>query len=250
MADGRGVGFLTRFTTCVNPYSRLSCNYTMTEDASGYREIDRWDGGVGWIAYPDETMRRASHVLEADGGSWVIDPVDTEGIDDLLGEFGEVEGVVILLDRHKRDAATVANRHGVSVYVPSFMDGVASELDAPVERFDKKLEGTGYGLYELVNNRFWQEAALYNGERGALFVPEAVGTASYFLTGDEQLGIHPMLRLRPPRTLRRFQPNRIMVGHGEGVSEGATECLREALDNSLRNAPALYVGTLKDMLLG
>ena len=222
----------------------------MKEEDSGYREIDRWGGGVGWIAYPDETMRRASHVLEADGGSWVIDPVDTEGLDDLLGEFDEVQGVVILLDRHKRDAATVANRHGVSVYVPSFMNGVASELEAPVERFDEKLESTGYCLYELVNNRFWQEAALYSEERGALFVPEAVGTASYFLTGNEQLGVHPMLRLKPPRTLRRFQPKRIMVGHGEGVSEGATESLRDALDNSRRNAPALYAGTVKDMLLG
>ena len=222
----------------------------MIEDASGYREIDRREGGVGWIAYPNETMRRASHVFEADGGSWVIDPVDTEGIDYLLGEFGEVEGVVILLDRHKRDAATVANRHGVSVYVPSFMDGVASELDAPVERFEGELEDTGYGLYELVNNRFWQEGALYNEERGALFVPEAVGTPSYFLTGDEKLGVHPMLRLKPPRTLRRFRPKRIMVGHGEGVSGGATESLRNALDNSRRNAPALYVGTVKDMLLG
>ena len=222
----------------------------MTEDASGYREIDRREGGAGWIAYPDETMRRASHVFEADGGSWVIDPVDTEGIDDLIREFGEVEGVVILLDRHKRDAATVANRHGVSVYVPSFMDGVASEVDAPVERFEGELEDTGYCLYELVNNRFWQEGALYSEERGTLFVPESVGTPSYFLTGDERLGVHPMLRLKPPRTLRRFRPERIMVGHGEGVSEGATESLRNALDNSRRNAPALYVGTVKDMLLG
>jgi len=29
-------------------------------------EIDRFDGGVGWIAYPDETMQRASHALQTD----------------------------------------------------------------------------------------------------------------------------------------------------------------------------------------
>lgn len=222
----------------------------MTQEASGYREIDRWEHGVGWIAYPEETMRRASHLMEADGGSWVIDPVDTDGIDDLLGEFGGVAGVVILLDRHKRDAATVANRHGVSVYVPSFMDGVASELDATVERFEGGLEGTGYSLYEVVNNRFWQEAALYSEETGALFVPEAVGTAEYFLAGDEKLGVHPMLRLKPPRSLRRFRPDRIMLGHGEGVSEDATESLRRAIEGSRRKAPALYLGTVRDTLLG
>jgi len=222
----------------------------MTGEASGYREVDRWDHGVGWIAHPDETMRRASHLLETNAGSWVIDPVEADGIDDLLGEFGEVAGVVILLDRHKRDAATVANRHGVSVYVPSFMDGVASELDASVERFEGELGDTGYGLYEVVNNRFWQEAALYSEETGALFVPEAVGTAEYFLTGKERLGVHPMLRLKPPKKLLRFRPNRIMVGHGEGVSKDATESLRRAVEGARRRAPALYVGTLKDMLLG
>jgi len=221
----------------------------MAEEASGYREIDRWNGGVGWIAYPEETMERASHLMKTDVGSWVIDPVDTDGIDGLLGGF-EVAGVVTLLDRHKRDAAAIADRHGVSVYVPSFMDGVASELEAPVERFAGELEGTGYGLYEVVNNRFWQEAALYDEDRGALFVPEAVGTAEYFLAGRERLGVHPMLRLKPPRSLRRFRPDRIMVGHGEGVSEGATESLRNAIEGSRRKAPALYVGTVKDMLLG
>ena len=45
-------------------------------------EIDRFDGGVGWIAYPEETMERASHALavhdeEGDADEvWVIDPVD------------------------------------------------------------------------------------------------------------------------------------------------------------------------------
>lgn len=222
----------------------------MTEKKSEYREVDRWEHGVGWVSYPEETMERASHLMEADGGSWVIDPVDTDGIDDLLGEFDGVAGVVILLDRHKRDAAAIADRHDVSVYVPSFMDGVASELNAPVEVFDGELEGTGYGLYEVVNNRFWQEAALYSEETGALFVPEAVGTAEYFLAGKERLGVHPMLRLKPPRSLRRFRPDRIMVGHGEGVSEGATESLRNAIEGSRRKAPELYVGTVKDMLLG
>ena len=101
------------------------------------REIDRYDGGVGWIAYPDEDMQRASHaVVGENGGVWVVDPVDAAGLDELLAEYGEVAGVVVLLDRHKRDAAAIATRHDVSVYVPDFMDAVAQELDAPVERGD------------------------------------------------------------------------------------------------------------------
>jgi len=222
----------------------------MTEQKPEYREIDRWEKGVGWIAYPDEKMRRASHILEANGGSWIIDPVETDGTEDLLSEFGDVAGVVILLDRHKRDVATIANRHGVDVYVPSFMDGVASELDAPTNEFDGELEDTGYNLHEVINNRFWQEGTLYSEETAALFVPEAIGTVEYFLTSKEELGVHPMLRLKPPNCFRRFRPSRIMVGHGEGVSENTTENLRNCIEGSRKRAPALYVGTFKDMVLG
>src|SRR5699024_3715660 len=70
--------------------------------------IDRFDGGVGWLAHPDERMQRASHALSTDDGVWLVDPVDADGLDDLLAEEGDVAGVVILLDRHKRDAARLA----------------------------------------------------------------------------------------------------------------------------------------------
>ena len=38
-------------------------------------EIDRFEGGVGWLAYPDETMERASHAVESDGQLWVFDQI-------------------------------------------------------------------------------------------------------------------------------------------------------------------------------
>jgi len=225
----------------------LSVTYTMTEDR-GYREIDRWENGTGWIPYPEEAMQRAGHVIETDDGSWVVDPVDTEGIDELIRGFDEVAGIVTLLDRHRRDASAVANRYGVPVYVPSFMDGVASELDAPTERFEGRLRDTRYGIHKMIDNRFWQEAALYSKETGALYVPEAVGSSEYFLTSGEEIGVHPVLRLKPPRALGRFEPERIAVGHGEGVSEDATERLRRAVRASRRTAPALYVGAIRSLV--
>jgi len=76
---------------------------------SQLREIDRWDGGIGWIAYPDEGMQRASHALAGDdGGAWVVDPVDVRGVDDLLDSVGDVAGVVVCLDRHKRVSSSVS----------------------------------------------------------------------------------------------------------------------------------------------
>lgn len=219
-------------------------------EANEWQEIDRFDGGVGWIAHPGETMQRASHaVVGDDGGVWVVDPVDVAGLDELLAEFGDVAGVVVLLDRHKRDCAGIANRHDVSVWVPSFMDGVASELDAPIERFDNALGTSGFVLHELINNAFWQEGILYNEQTGVLVVPEAVGTTDYFRTGDHTLGVHPVLRLLPPRELGRFEPERILVGHGRGISENAARSLAEAISGSRARTPRLLVKNVRDVIL-
>ncbi len=213
-----------------------------------WREIDRWEGGVGWIAHPDEKMQRASHAFEVDGDVWVIDPVDAEGIDDLLADYGEVAGVAVLLDRHTRDADAVANRHDVSVHVPRWMTGVEEKVDAPVERFGVELADTGYEAIQILDTPFWQEAALHDGDAGVLVVPEAVGTAPFFRTGGERIGVHPMLRLFPPKRLGRLSPDRVLVGHGAGVHEDATDALRDALDGSRSRAPSLYAKAARQFL--
>lgn len=221
-----------------------------TGPATDWEEIDRFEGGVGWIAYPDETMKRASHALAIDDEVWVVDPVDAQGIDDLLAEYGEVAGVVVLLDRHKRDAAAVARRHDVSVWIPSFMDGVADDIDAPVERFRHDLADTGYAAHELVDNRFWQEAILYSEETGVLVVPEAVGTTSYFRATGEELGVHPMLRMTPPERLTRLDPDRLLVGHGPGIHEAVPGAIEAAIGGSRRRTPRLMVKNVKNLVFG
>lgn len=216
------------------------------ERSTEFREIDRFDGGVGWIAHPDEAMQRASHALEFDGEVWIVDPVDAAGIDDLIAEFGPVAGVVVTLDRHTRDAVDVANRHGVPVYLPDWFEGVSPDLEAPVVRFGAELADTGVEAYALANNRFWREVILYDADRGTLLVPEAVGTADLFLAGDERLGVHPMLRAIPPRDeLGGFDPERILVGHGEGIDRDASRALRDALSGARKRTPRLIAGTLR-----
>lgn len=217
---------------------------------AAYEEIDRFDGGVGWIAYPDERMQRASHALASDEGTWLVDPLDAAGLDDLLAEFGDVAGVVLLLPRHERDAAEIARRHDVSVHVPSWMTDIASDLDAPIERFSSELGESGYRLRK-VSTPLWQEAALYHDGEGTLVVAEALGTAEFFRTGTERLGVHPALRLLPPRrSFRGFAPDRILAGHGAGVHEGASRALSTALDGSRRRAPSLYAKTARLFLSG
>jgi hypothetical protein len=225
--------------------------------AADWQEIDRFEregetgatAGVGWIAYPDEAMQRASHALAIDGEVWVIDPVDVDGLDDLLAEFGEVAGVVVLLDRHLRDSAAIANRHDVPVYAPDFLD-VADDIDAPVEEFRRELADTGYAVHTVVDNFAWKEAALYGEDDGVLVVPEAVGTSDYFLAGDERLGVHPALRLKPPKKLTRLRPERILVGHGAGIHEDAAAALEDAVSGSRARTPGLYLKNLRTFLPG
>lgn len=217
-----------------------------------YREIDRWDGGVGWLAYPDEEMQRASHaVVGDDGGVWLFDPVDSEGLDDLVAEYGEVSGVVVGLDRHERDAAKLARRHDVSVYVADWMTDVADDIDAPVERFGRRLADSGFDAFTVLDKSVppWQEVGFYQESSGTLVVPEAVGTASYFCAPGERLGVHPMLRPFPPRrVLRRFEPDRVLVGHGAGVTDDAATALHDALANARSNLPGAYRRALERML--
>ncbi|MFC7203592.1 hypothetical protein ACFQJC_08705 [Haloferax namakaokahaiae] len=215
------------------------------------REIDRWEHGVGWLAYPDEAMQRASHAVEIDGDVWVFDPVDAPGIDDLFAEFGDVAGVVVGLDRHKRHAAAVATRHDVPVYVASWMTDVADELDAPVERFGTTLADSGFETFRVVDRTVppWQEVGFYHPDYSLLFVPEALGTVEYFCAPGERLGVHPMLRPFPPRrVLTRYDPERLLVGHGAGVSENAGRAMRTALSDARSNLPGAYLRALKSML--
>lgn len=211
------------------------------ERATDFEEIDRYDHGVGWFAHPGERMERASHAIAVDGDVWVVDPVDADGLDDLLAEFGTVAGVVVLLDRHTRDAAAIANRHDVPVYLPEHFVGMTSDLGARVVRFGDELADTGIQAHTVVDNRLWQEVALYDRRDGTLIVPESVGTAEYFCVDDEPLGVHPMRRAVPPRRqLGRFAPERLLVGHGEGVTENAATTLQDALSTARRRAPRLY----------
>lgn len=209
-------------------------------------EIDRWDGGVGWLAHPEETMQRASHALVVDDEVWLVDPLDADGVDELVSSFGTVAGVVVTLGRHTRDAATLARRYDVSVHLPKPLAGVARGIDTPVELFEYELADTGYRVLPILDWPGWREVALYHDGAGTLLVGDALGTAPYFITGTERLGVSPALRLVPPRaTFGQLTPERILVGHGTGIMTNATDALEDALRGARRRAPRLYVDALK-----
>lgn len=206
-----------------------------------FEPVDEFDGGVGWIAHPDETMQRAGHALVDDGSVWLVDPVDADELDDHVDDLGALSGVVVLFNYHRRDAASIATRYDVPVYLPEEMTALSDDdVDATVQRFTGRLGDTGYYLRQIAHSKLWQEWALFDGE--TLVVAESVGTADYFRAPGERLGVSLLRRLTPPRsTLGELEPERILCGHGEGVFADASGALSTALSNARRTAPRMYV---------
>lgn len=99
--------------------------------------------------------------------------------------------------------------------------------------------GTPFTAIPVISTRAWREVALWWADQLALVVAEAVGTARLFGLG-RPVGVHPMLRLVPPREqLSRYHPECLFVGHGEPIESGADAALREALAHSRGDIPRL-----------
>jgi hypothetical protein len=186
--------------------------------------------GFGWIATEPRLLERASHAVVDDGRVWLVDPVDVDGLEERVCAEGEPAGVLQLLDRHARDGALLARRYGVALHDMS----------------EQGVLGVPFGVLRSVSLPFWKEAALWWPERRTLVVADALGTASYFLAPGETLGVHPLLRLLPPRSLGRLEPEHVLCGHGEGVhGPDAAAALHEALRSSRRRLPGWLAGLIR-----
>jgi hypothetical protein len=183
--------------------------------------VDEIVDAFGWIE--EERMQRTSHALAADGRVWLFDVVDDPELDARVRELGEPAGVVQLLDRHARDCATVARRLGVPHHV-----------------VPRRLPGTPFELRPVVRLRWWREVALWWPERRILLVADALGTTPVFRAGEEPAGVHLLLRLWPPRSLRGLEPDHLLVGHGEGVHHHPA-ALGSALRTARRRLPRVVL---------
>jgi hypothetical protein len=185
------------------------------------KTYDDYPFGFSWVL--DESIERTSHALAADGRVWLIDPVDEPEAMDRAAGLGEPAAVVQLLDRHGRDCAALAERLGVlHVKVPDVLPGSPFEVVRAL-----RLPG-------------WQESALWWPEQRALVVAEIVGTAFPYTAGLAPVGMHPLLRPRPPGSLRGRRPEHLLVGHGSGVHGAlAADGLEAAYRRSRSDLPAV-----------
>jgi hypothetical protein len=187
------------------------------------RFVDEFEGSLGWTPAARELRRRTSHAVASRGRVWIVDALDGPGVDERIRELGEPAGVVQLLDRHNRDCRSVAECLNVPLHVLPFA-GVA---DAPFE------------VVRVLDLPGWREAALWFPTERVLVCADAVGSARYFRAGGEPIGVHPLLRLWPPKALARFEPRQLLMGHGTGLQgEEATYALQAALATARRRIAA------------
>lgn len=187
------------------------------------RLCDETEWGFGWLQ--EERLQRTSHALRAEGRVWLFDPVDSPGVEERIRALGEPAGVIQLLDRHGRDCAALAERLGVPLHEMPF-DGVPGAPFVPVP---------------IVQRRLWREVALWWPDEHVLLCGDALGTVRYFVAPGELLGVHPLLRVTPPKALARFAPRHVLCGHGEGVhGDEAAPALAEALTTARRRLPRAW----------
>jgi hypothetical protein len=184
-------------------------------------QIHEHELGLTWVM--DEPMQRASHALADAGRVWLVDAVDDAAALERAAALGTPVAVLQLLDRHKRDCAAIATRLGVPhLVVPEALS------DAP------------FVPHRVIRQPLWKEIALWWPARKGLVVAEVLGTAEVWAVGDGPVGVHPMVRMLPPNSLRRFDPEHLLVGHGPPVHGTETaRYVEEALSRSRREAPLL-----------
>jgi len=196
-----------------------------------------WSGGLSWLA-TGESGRRASHAIVCEDGVWLFDPLDAPGIRDHIADLGEVVGVAVLSNYHTRAAGEFAEKYGVPVSVPTWMNRVEERVGAPVMRYDNKLNGTEFSVSRLNPIPGWREGIAFRECDGTLYVPDVLGSAPVFRAGDERVGVYLLARVFPPRDVfDGVCPDRILFGHGTPIENGAKNALTDALSGARRRFP-------------
>jgi hypothetical protein len=182
------------------------------------------DGSFGWNE--EARMRRTGHALVAGGRVWLLDPFEADDVEGRVRALGEPAGVIQLLDRHARDCAAIASGLGIPLHVAPH-----AVADAP------------FVFLPVLSWRYWREVALWWPERRVLACADALGTIPFFRAGAEPIGVHPFLRLLPPRGLAGLDPLHVLVGHGAGRhGEHAGAEVDDAIRRARRRIPRWLAG--------
>ncbi len=171
----------------------------------------------------DEAMQRAWHALDDGERVWLIDPLDDPAALEAAARLGRPAAVLQLLDRHNRDCAEIAAR-----------------LDVPHLRVPNSVPSSPFSAIPVVRLPLWKETALWWPARSALIVAETVGSGPMYAVGEEPVGVHPFLRLKPPGALRGKPAGHLLFGHGAPChGPKVSDLLERAYERARLDIPAL-----------
>ena len=174
---------------------------------------DRGRHGFSWIV--EEPMTRTSHALATHDGVWLVDPVDWPEAIERAASLGPPAGVIQLLDRHNRDGArTRRAARGATSRGPGVAAGDAVRGDR------------GQAREALAGDRTLVAAS--SGRSSSPTPRRRTASSRSATTGRASTRV---LRLTPPRRLRAYEPEHLLVGHGEGV-HGPDATLHGALPHA------------------
>ena len=186
-------------------------------------------------------MARTSHALEVDGRVWLFDVVDWPELDD-AGPRARRAG-------RRRPAARPAQ--------PRLRRRRAAARRPAPRRPPRSSPGRRSSSARSSGSAGGARWRSGGRSGGSLLVADALGTIPFFRAGDEPAGVHPVLRLRPPRSLRGLEPDHLLVGHGEGIHPRSARGPRsrwrrarvartgaDARAIAARCAPTVWVGTI------
>jgi hypothetical protein len=182
--------------------------------------------GLTWVEA--SFTARSAHALRSEDRVWLVDPFEDEPALHEIAALGTPAGVIQLLDRHNRDCEPIAARLGV-----------------PLLRLPDSTPDTPFEVVPIVSRPGWHEMALWWERERALIVAEAIGTSFPFGLG-RPAGVHPILRLNPPRSqLAGHRPSMLLVGHGATIEADAAVALDDALAHARSDIPRLVTSLPK-----
>jgi len=180
--------------------------------------VEEHELGLTWVV--EEPMQRAFHALADGGRVWLVDPLDGSELEEATA-LGEPAGVLQLLDRHNRDCAEIAAR-----------------LEVPHLKVPDAVPGSPFEAIAALRVPRWRETALWWPAKRALVVAETLAANPMHTGGEQRVGVHLFLRLKPPGALRGYEPEHLLLGHGPAVhGPEAAAALATAYARSRRDLP-------------
>ncbi len=186
------------------------------------------------IVWPDRWSLE-SYFLRTDAGSVLIDPIESMALDE-VDRAGDVAAVVLTVGWHERSARLFARRTGAQVFVPAADTHMIEDLDAYQTYGDGDDLPCGLKAIGVPGLTAGEQALLWPGHGGTLFVGDALGTTAKWAPDGIPIGGHPNGHPRPVQTLSHlleFGFENLLPGHGDALLGGARGELETMIESGV-----------------